>query len=290
MFIYVDCFEREFSKPECFADAKTAQEYMKDRLFEVGTIAEEFDAPEEERGDWKLSDDFAWANDNNGNFDAQIFECDIAPKTSSWNMYLNYLVEWALAHSSEAFKGNSPVCFDEFLDNEAELTRTNIYVKLNNYFGDYSKLAKRYKAKLIEKDILCFDDKTGEEVSEMMEKNGMDFDYSYFPYKYISSNNPLWKDHEWYQKAVDELLLLLPYTEGDNATANYWINDKLNIFAYIEDNGNDDCWVEITLEKYNGEFAADDIPEVISFSTDSVSKEEIEEQIKEIIRYLETEE
>ena len=36
--------------------------------------------------------------------------------TERWARYINYLIEWALAHSSEEYDGMSPACYDEWLD------------------------------------------------------------------------------------------------------------------------------------------------------------------------------
>lgn len=90
-----------------------------------------------------------------------------------------------------------------------------------------------------------------------------------------------WGEHEWYNEAVKEITALLPYYEEEH-TANYWIDSNTNIFAYIEDNGNEDCWVEIKLEKYeNGEQV-----EEFDFSTDSLSAYEVRRALKAIAEYL----
>ena len=38
----------------------------------------------------------------------------------SWKDYINYLHNWADEHSDEKFSGMSPVCYDEFLDNDSD--------------------------------------------------------------------------------------------------------------------------------------------------------------------------
>lgn len=40
--------------------------------------------------------------------------------TSEWQRYLNYLADWVFSHISEEFAGMSPVCFDEWRDNEEQ--------------------------------------------------------------------------------------------------------------------------------------------------------------------------
>lgn len=40
-----------------------------------------------------------------------------------WARYTNYLIEWAFEHSGEEYEGMSPVCYDEWCDNEANWRR-----------------------------------------------------------------------------------------------------------------------------------------------------------------------
>lgn len=40
-----------------------------------------------------------------------------------WNAYLLYLKEWSDNHKNLEFFGMSPVCFDEWEDNEAEMNK-----------------------------------------------------------------------------------------------------------------------------------------------------------------------
>ena len=39
--------------------------------------------------------------------------------------------------------------------------------------------------------------------------------------------------------------------ETDNKTANYWLDGVHNIFAFINDNGDGDKWIEIHYELYD---------------------------------------
>ena len=39
---------------------------------------------------------------------------------SDWQRYIAYLHEWADSHADESYGGMSPVCYDEWLDNEEE--------------------------------------------------------------------------------------------------------------------------------------------------------------------------
>lgn len=47
-------------------------------------------------------------------------ETDSKETDSNWDNYISYLHEWAAEHSNEAYAGMSPVCYDEWLDNECE--------------------------------------------------------------------------------------------------------------------------------------------------------------------------
>ena len=50
----------------------------------------------------------------------QILGEIIAEYETDWQRYIKYLHEWADTHSDEKFGGQSPVCFDEWCDNEKE--------------------------------------------------------------------------------------------------------------------------------------------------------------------------
>ncbi len=63
-------------------------------------------------------------------------------------------------------------------------------------------------------------------------------------------------------------------------TANCWIDQTHNVFAFINDNGNDDKWIEIHYELYDYE---DIIGDLLVLSTDEISKRELLEQVKVIV-------
>lgn len=44
--------------------------------------------------------------------------CAEADSDSRHERYINYLMNWAIEHNDEKFKGCSPACFDEFEDCE----------------------------------------------------------------------------------------------------------------------------------------------------------------------------
>lgn len=65
-----------------------------------------------------------------------------------------------------------------------------------------------------------------------------------------------------------------------NQMANYWIDDAHNVFAFINDNGNDDRWIEIHLELYNSE---DMVGDLLVLNTENVNKEELRKEIATIV-------
>lgn len=41
-------------------------------------------------------------------------------RKSNWQLYIQYLKEWAKNHKDEWYEGCSPACYEEFLDNDIE--------------------------------------------------------------------------------------------------------------------------------------------------------------------------
>lgn len=68
---------------------------------------------------------------------------------------------------------------------------------------------------------------------------------------------------------------------AEDKTANYWLDNAHNVFAFINDNGNGDRWIEIHYELYdcNEEIIGD----LLVLNTDDVNKRELLEQIKVIV-------
>ena len=65
-------------------------------------------------------------------------------------------------------------------------------------------------------------------------------------------------------------------------TANYWIEEKrINVFGYIEDNGNDDRWIVLMLEQYD---ETGDMVKSEEFATDDVNERELAEQMENLIQ------
>ena len=67
----------------------------------------------------------------------------------------------------------------------------------------------------------------------------------------------------------------------EDKTANYWIDSTHNIFAFVNDNGGGDRWIEIHYELYdcNEEIIGD----LLVIGTDDVDREELLEEVKGIV-------
>lgn len=87
-------------------------------------------------------------------------------------------------------------------------------------------------------------------------------------------------DVDVYNKAFEELRTLTD--DNPPPTANYWITDSINIFGYIEDNGDEDCWICLQFEKYD---ADGDMIELKEFATDDVNQEELSEQLEDLLHF-----
>ena len=52
---------------------------------------------------------------------------------TQWEKYIEYLKQWAEEHSGSEFTGMSPVCFDEWEENENTEEQEVLYAKLVLY-------------------------------------------------------------------------------------------------------------------------------------------------------------
>lgn len=73
--------------------------------------------------------------------------------------------------------------------------------------------------------------------------------------------------------------LLGELTEGD--CANCWIDNTHNVFAFVNDNGGDDRWIEIHYELYDCN--ENMIGDLLVIDTDDVNREELLEEVKTIV-------
>ena len=78
-----------------------------------------------------------------------------------------------------------------------------------------------------------------------------------------------------------ELESLVDDITEDN-TANYWLDNTHNVFAFINDNGNNDRWIEIHYEMYD--YNEEIIGDLLVLSTDDVNKRELLEEVRVIVK------
>lgn len=66
----------------------------------------------------------------------------------------------------------------------------------------------------------------------------------------------------------------------ENKTANFWLDQTHNVFAFINDNGNDDRWIEIHYELHDYE---DIVGDLLVLSTDDIDRDELLENVIVIV-------
>lgn len=68
---------------------------------------------------------------------------------------------------------------------------------------------------------------------------------------------------------------------GNNESANYWLDSTHNVFAMVNDNGDDDKWIEIHYELYdcNEEIIGD----LFVMNTDDVDRDCILQEVIAIV-------
>lgn len=84
------------------------------------------------------------------------------------------------------------------------------------------------------------------------------------------------------QKTANAVYAELECLTSEDTTANYWIDSTHNVFAFVNDNGDDDRWIEIHLELYstNGDMIGD----IMISDTDDIDKEELRKCIDNIVK------
>ena len=73
--------------------------------------------------------------------------------------------------------------------------------------------------------------------------------------------------------------LLGELTEGDSA--NYWIDNTHNVFAFVNDNGGGDRWIEVHYELYDCN--EDIIGDLLVLNTEDVTREDLLKEVKIIV-------
>ena len=64
-------------------------------------------------------------------------------------------------------------------------------------------------------------------------------------------------------------------------TANFWIDAMHNVFAFINDNGDDDRWIEIHYELYD--FYGEIIGDLLVLNTEDITMEDLLSEVKAIV-------
>lgn len=73
--------------------------------------------------------------------------------------------------------------------------------------------------------------------------------------------------------------LLVDITE--DKSANYWIDSTHNVFAFVNDNGGGDRWIEIHYELYDCN--EDIVGDLLVLNTEDVTMEDLLKEVKVIV-------
>ena len=83
------------------------------------------------------------------------------------------------------------------------------------------------------------------------------------------------------QKTVNAVYDELENLLNGDESANHWIDSTHNVFAIVNDNGNDDRWLEIHLELYD---VNDDMRgDILVLDTEDMSKNELRKAVRDIV-------
>lgn len=88
--------------------------------------------------------------------------------------------------------------------------------------------------------------------------------------------------NEMISKTVNAAIAELESIVKDEKTANYWIDSTHNIFAFVNDNGNDDKWIEIHFELYDKNEGI--IGDLIVSNTESVTYDGLHNEVISIVK------
>ena len=86
-------------------------------------------------------------------------------------------------------------------------------------------------------------------------------------------------------KTVSSAMAKLESIVDDEKTANYWIDDTHNIFAFVNNNGDtkdDDKWIEIHFELYDKD--ENIIGDLIVADTESVNHKELYDEVLAMVK------
>ena len=95
-----------------------------------------------------------------------------------WQQYIQYLKDWAEDHSSELCDGMSPVCYDEWLDNE--YAESGLDASICPYCGsenteqidfDWDNASAKHICRDCNQDYIAWYDDTTEECYEITDRH-----------------------------------------------------------------------------------------------------------------------
>lgn len=95
--------------------------------------------------------------------------------------------------------------------------------------------------------------------------------YNWFVDKYKIKNKTINAIMEEFDSLVNEV----------DKTANYWIDNTHNVFAFINDNGDDDKWIEIHYELYDCD--EEIIGDLFVLNTDDVDRDCLLQEVIAIV-------
>ena len=82
-------------------------------------------------------------------------------------------------------------------------------------------------------------------------------------------------------KTINEIMGELEYLVSESKTANYWIDKTHNVFAFINDNGEGDSWIEIHYELYDHN--EDIIGDLMVLDTESIDLVELKQEVETVV-------
>ena len=84
------------------------------------------------------------------------------------------------------------------------------------------------------------------------------------------------------QKTVNAVYDELENLLNGDESANHWIDSTHNVFAIVNDNGDNDRWIEIHLELYDAN--EDIIGDILVLDTEDVSENELRKTVEDVVK------
>lgn len=84
------------------------------------------------------------------------------------------------------------------------------------------------------------------------------------------------------KRTVNAVFGELETLRNNSVSANYWLDNTHNIFAIVNDNGDDDKWIEIHLELYD--VYDNMVGDITVIDTEDISSGELMKAIEDIVK------